>query len=235
MLAPKILLVEDEIPTRELIRAALSEESMYVEAVEDYSEALDYCTDRDPFKFDLLLLDTDFTGTDSLSFCRKLRAETSVPIVMLSDRADETSIVVGLEVGADDYLTKPFSVRELTSRVRAHLRRQRRNTGTTERQVLEFPGLSIDLLRWRVLAQSHPVQLSATQFKILTLLASRPGRVYNREQIMEPIWGNGLSVGSRAADVHIQNIRHKIESDPGNPRYIQTVRGIGYRFAEAVS
>jgi DNA-binding response OmpR family regulator len=169
---------------------------------------------------------------DGFTACRELRAKTSVPIVMLSARDDETSIVVGLEVGADDYLTKPISVRELTSRVRAHLRRQRRKADTSVNSVLQFPGLEIDLLKYRVLAQGDPVELSAAQFKILAFLASHPGRVYSREQIMEPIWGRGLPCGSRAADVHIQNIRRKIEPEPTNPRHVLTVRGAGYRFAE---
>lgn len=231
-MGPKILLVEDDASTRELIRGALRRENICVEAVEDCAQALSRYLESESFGFDLLLLDTDLADMDGFSVCREMRAKTSIPIVVLSDRCDETSIVVGLEVGADDYLTKPFSVRELTSRIKAHLRRQRRNAAVTERRLLEFPGLEIDLLRYRVLAQGEPVELSAAQFKILTLLASHPGRVYSREQIMAPIWGNGLPSGSRAADVHVQNIRQKIEPDPINPRHILTVRGTGYRFAE---
>lgn len=231
---PKILLIEDDAAERELIGGALSRENMRVETVESCAQALGRHLKREAFGFGLLLLDTDLVEMDSFSICRELRPKTSVPIVMLSDQCDETSIVVGLEVGADDYVTRPFSVRELTSRVRAHLRRQRRNAEVTERRLLEFPGLEIDLLRYRVLAQGEPVELSAVQFKILVLLASHPGRVYSREQIMAPIWGNPLPQGSRAADVHIQNIRQKIESDPTNPRHLLTVRGTGYRFAEAI-
>ncbi|HZY66158.1 MAG TPA: response regulator transcription factor [Rubrobacteraceae bacterium] len=230
-MGPKILLVEDDAVERELLRDVLRGENMYVEAVEDSTQALDRCLDSDGF--DLLLLDTDLAGIDGFSICRELRARTSIPIVMLSVRDDETSVVDGLEVGADDYLTKPFSVRELTSRIRAHLRRQRRDTTNPGRETLRFPDLEIDLMRYRVLAQGNPVELSAAQFKILALLASNPGRVYSREQIMEPIWGSRSPSNSRAADVHIQNIRRKIEPDPGNPRHIQTVRGTGYRLAEA--
>lgn len=231
-MGPKILLVEDDVSTRELIKGTLEQENMCVETVEDCAQVLRRYFECESFGFDLLLLDTDLAGMDGFSLCRELRAKTSVPIVMLSDRCDETSIVVGLEVGADDYLTKPFGVRELTSRIRAHLRRQRPNVQTTKRRLLEFSGLKIDLLGYQVLAQGDPVELSAAQFKILTLLASYPGKVYSREQIMAPIWGNGLSGGSRTADVHIQNIRRKIEPDPTNPRHILTVRGAGYRFAE---
>ncbi|MGB3681912.1 MAG: response regulator transcription factor [Rubrobacteraceae bacterium] len=228
---PKILLVEDEAATRELIGDTLRRENMHVEAVEGCETVLGYL-DGGAFKFDLLLLDNDLSAMDGFSFCRELRAKTRVPIVMLSGRDDEASIVVGLEVGADDYLIKPFNVRELTSRVRAHLRRQRWNIRTSEEEVIEFPGLKIDMPRHKVRANGNPVELSAAQFKILTLLASHPSRVYSREQIMEPIWGNGLSSGSRAADVHIQNIRRKIEVEPANPRYILTVRGAGYCFAD---
>ena len=229
---PKILLIEDDATDRELVGDALRQENMHVEAVEDCEKALLRCLKRGASEYDLLLLDTDLSGMDGFTVCQELRAKTSVPIVMLSARDDETSVVVGLEVGADDYITKPFSARELTSRVRAHLRRQRRNVRSCGQDAMEFPGLNIDLLRHQVQANGDSVELSAAQFKILTLLASHPGRVYSREQIMEPIWGNGFQCGSRAADVHIQNIRQKIESDPTNPHHILTVRGAGYRFAE---
>ncbi len=141
-------------------------------------------------------------------------------------------MVVGLEVGADDYITKPFNPRELVSRIRAHLRRRRRDSEPADQRLLQFPGLEIDLLRHQVRVEGEPVDLTAAQYKILTLLASHPGRVYSRKQIMEPIWGEGASVESRAADVHIQNIRRRIESTPAEPRYVLTMRGLGYRFAE---
>ena len=234
MVMPKILLVENDALQRELVGEALRREGMHVEAAEDCPRVLRRYLESEALGFDLLLLDTDLgSGMDGFSVCRKLRAKTSVPIVMLSARDDETSIVVGLEVGADDYLTKPFSLRELTSRIRAHLRRQRQNTRPEEGRVIEFPDLMIDLLRYRVLVRGNAVGLSAVQFKILTFLASHPGWVYSREQIMAPIWGNALPGNSRAADVHIQNIRRRIELDPSNPRLILTVRGAGYRFAEA--
>lgn len=229
--SPRILLVEGDAAARESVVEALRRESMHVDATGDCDQALRRYLDGEASRVDLLLLDADHTEVDGFSFCRELRARTGVPIMMLSARDDETSIVVGLEVGADDYLTKPFSLRVLTSRIRAHLRRQRRNAGTSTDEVMEFPGLKIDPLRHQVWAGGETVELSAAQFKILALIAAHPGRVFNREQIMEPIWGNGLSGGSRAADVHIQNIRKKIEPDVGSPHYIQTVRGTGYRFA----
>lgn len=225
-MGPKILLVEDAGAERELLGNALRAEGMRVEAVEDFGRYLDGGGNG----FDLLLLDTDLAGGDGFSVCRELRPRVSVPIVMLSDRSDETSVVVGLEVGADDYVSRPFSMRELTSRLRAHLRRQRRDAAPPGGEILRFPDLEIDLAKYRVLVGGSPVELSAAQFKILALLASHPGRVYSRERIMEPIWGSGSPSGSRAADVHIQNIRRKIEPDPANPRHIRTVRGTGYRF-----
>ena len=229
---PKILLVGGGDAARESVGDALRRENMSMEVVEARKNALRRHLGGEASGFDLLLLDTDLDGMDDFTLCRALRAKTSVPIVMLSARNDETSIVIGLEVGADDYLTKPFNMRELTSRIRAHLRRQRRNGRALKEDSMAFPGLNINLLRHQVQSNGTLVELSAAQFKILVLLASHPGRVYSREQIMEPIWGNGWSGGSRAADVHIQNIRKKIEPVPSNPYYLQTVRGVGYRFAE---
>jgi two-component system, OmpR family, alkaline phosphatase synthesis response regulator PhoP len=188
--------------------------------------------------FDLVILDLMLPDTDGVTLCRELRsadcASRDVPVIMLTARDDETSVVVGLEVGADDYVTKPFSPRQLVSRVRAHLRRQRLSSraSATEQHKLEFPGLTIDLLRREVLAGGRPVELTAKEFEVLALLASSPGRVYDREQVMAHLWGGDFFGEVRAADVHVQHIRQKIEPDPKNPRYVQTVRGAGYRFAQ---
>ncbi len=197
--------------------------------------------------FDLVVLDIGLPGIDGVEVCRRITTESHTPVVMLTARDDEMNVVVGLEVGADDYVTKPFSTRELVSRVRAHLRRRRRDllgdgyateeatkvsfdqVGEDEVQVLRFPGLEIDLLRHRVKREKE-VDLTAAQFKMLALLASHPGWVYSREQLMEPIWGDGFFTDSRAADMHVLNLRKKLEPGPGNPCYIQTVRGAGYRF-----
>jgi DNA-binding response OmpR family regulator len=141
-------------------------------------------------------------------------------------------VIVGLEVGADDYVTKPFNPRELVSRVRAHLRRSRMNVNAEEQKRLEFPGLEIDLLRREVVKEGTPVSLTAKEFEVLAFLATHPGRIYSREQIMRSLYDGDFFGEARAADVHIQHIRQKIEPDPKNPRYIQTVRGAGYRFAD---
>ena len=233
---PKILIVEDDPAVRDVVEYALSREGMETEAVSSGEAA----TARlfSGAEFDLVILDLMLPDTDGVTLCRELRsadcASRDVPVIMLTARDDETSVVVGLEVGADDYVTKPFSPRQLISRVRAHLRRQRLSSraSATEQQTLEFPGLTIDLLRREVLAGGRPVELTAKEFEVLALLASSPGRVYDREQVMAHLWGGDFFGEVRAADVHVQHIRQKIEPDPKNPRYVQTVRGAGYRFAQ---
>ncbi len=223
--------MEDEDAMRDMVGYALAEEGMEVEAVADGESALEVFSGSGPF--DLVLLDLMLPGIDGVTVCKELTSKSDVPVIMLTARDDETSVVVGLEVGADDYVTKPFSHRELVSRVRATLRRRRIDASASERRErLEFPGLEIDLTRRGVMAQSTPVDLTAAQFDILALLASHPGRVYGRGQIMQVVWGAEFSGDSRAADMQIRNIREKIESDPKNPRYVLTVRGVGYKFAE---
>ena len=189
--------------------------------------------------YDLVILDVMLPGIDGVELCRELRAGgagpglADVPVIMLTARDDETSVIVGLEVGADDYVTKPFRPRELVSRVRAHLRRQRRNArADVEQQKLEYPGLEVDLLRRQVLCSGSPVELTAREFDVLALLASSPGRVYSREQIMRHLWNGDFYGEVRAADVHVQHVRRKVEPDPKNPCYVLTVRGVGYRFAD---
>ncbi len=237
---PKILIVEDDPAARDVVERALARERMRTIAVRDGEAALEYLR-RENEPFDLVVLDLMLPGMDGISVCREIRAgdagsaNSDVPIVMLTARDDETSVIVGLEVGADDYVTKPFSPRELASRVRAYLRRRRLDAkgASDEQQKLEFPGLELDFLRRQVFAGGKPVTLTAKEFEILALLASHPGRVYSREQIMHHLSKDGdFSGESRAADVHIQHIRKKIEPDPKNPRYVQTVCGFGYKFTE---
>ncbi len=234
---PRILIVEDDDAVRDVVERTLSREGMETETLGDGETALEYLQAADPF--DLVILDVMLPGMDGISLCREIRAGATahkeVPIVMLTARTDETSVVVGLEVGADDYITKPFSPRQLVSRVRAHLRRQRLNARASadeQQKKLVFPGLELDLLRRQVLSSGRPVELTAKEFEVLALLAAHPGRVYSREQIMRHLWNGEFFGEARAADVHIQHIRKKIEPDPKNPRYVQTVRGVGYRFAE---
>ena len=234
----RVLIVEDDPAVRDVVEHALTREGMDVKTFGDGEATLEYLGGAEPF--DLVILDVMLPGMDGISLCRELRAGsagptlTEVPVIMLTARDDETSVVVGLEVGADDYVTKPFRPRELVSRVRAHLRRQRLLTksAAAETRKLEFPGLEVDLFRRQVLSDGNQVELTAKEFEVLALLASHPGRVYSREQIMRHLWDGDFFGEPRAADVHVQHIRSKIEPDPKNPRYVQTVRGMGYRFAE---
>ena len=228
---PRVLIVEDDAAMRDMVGYALAEEGMEVEAVSDGESALEIFSSSGPF--DVVILDVMLPGIDGITVCKELTSASDVPVVMLTARDDETSVVVGLEVGADDYITKPFSHRELVSRVRATLRRRRIDARASSRQErLEFPGLMIDLPRRQVVAQGAPVDLTTAQFDILVLLARHPGRVYGRGQIMETVWGSEFSGDSRAADMQISNIREQIEPDPKNPRHVLTVRGVGYKFAE---
>jgi two-component system, OmpR family, alkaline phosphatase synthesis response regulator PhoP len=234
---PKILIVEDDPAVRGVVELALEREGMRTLAVADGEAALKHLGSSDQ-DVDLIILDVMLPGMDGVSICREIRAgeagSSDVPIIMLTARDDEASVLIGLEVGADDYVTKPFSPRQLVSRIRAHLRRRRLDAtaATGEQRKLEFTGLEVDLLRRQVLLWGAPVELTAKEYEVLVLLASYPGRVYDREQIMRHLWDGTFYGEARAADVHIQHIRKKIESDPKNPRYIQTVRGMGYKFAE---
>ena len=228
---PRVLIVEDDDAMRDMVGYALAEEGMEVEAVADGESALEIFSSLGPF--DLVILDVMLPGIDGLTVCKEITSKSDVPVIMLTARDDETSVVVGLEVGADDYVTKPFSHRELVSRVRAALRRRRIDArASSQQERIEFPGLVIDLTRRRVVAQGTLVELTAAQFNIITLLASHPGRIYSRGQIMATVWGTDFSGDSRAADMQIRNIREKIEPDPKNPRYVLTARGMGYKFAE---
>ena len=224
---PNILIVEDDPAVRDIVQIALEREGMSVEAVGDGEAALKHF--RSAGSFDLVVLDIMLPGIDGISLCQELRKSSDVPVVMLTARDGERSVVLGLEVGADDYITKPVSPLEMVSRVRAHLRRRRMNAPD---QRLAFPGLVIDLLRRQVWAGDNRVDLTAAEFEVLRFLAAHPGWVYSRQQIMEQLWDGEFYGEVRTADVHVRNIRRKMETDPKNPRYILTVRGMGYKFAE---
>ena len=231
----RILVVEDDVAVRDVVEHALTREGMEVATTTDGEEALKRL--EGPDLFDLVVLDVMLPGMDGISVCQELRKGDSpsadAPVIMLTARDDETSVVVGLEVGADDYISKPFRPRELVSRVRAHIRRQRllSTAVPSEHQKLEFPGLEVDLFGRRVLAGGEEVELTAKEFDVLAFLATSPGRVYSREQIMRHLWDGEFYGEARAADVHIQHLRKKIEPDPQHPRYLLTVRGAGYKFA----
>jgi DNA-binding response OmpR family regulator len=226
---PKILIVEDDPAVRDVLRIALEREGMTVEAVGNGERALE--SFRDAGALDLVILDIVLPDIDGITLCQELRRSSDVPIVMLTAREGERNVVVGLEVGADDYVTKPASPAEIVSRVRAHLRRRRMDAQSANIKY-ELRNLVIDVSRRQVWVRGEQVDLTTTEFGILSLLAAHPGWVYSRQQIMQQLWDGDFYGDARSADVHIQRIRKKIESDPKNPNYIQTVRGIGYKFAE---
>ncbi len=226
---PKILIVEDDPAVRDILKIALEREGMTVEAVGNGEKALE--SFRDAGALDLVILDIVLPDIDGITLCQELRRSSDVPIVMLTAREGERNVVVGLEVGADDYVTKPASPAEVVSRVRAHLRRRRMDAQSANIKY-ELRDLVIDVSRRQVWVRGEQVDLTTTEFGILSLLAAHPGWVYSRQQIMQQLWDGDFFGDARSADVHIQRIRKKIESDPKNPHYIQTVRGIGYKFAE---
>ena len=226
---PKILIVEDDPAVRDILKIALEREGMTVEAVGNGEAALK--SFRSVGSLDLVILDVMLPDTDGITLCQELRRNSDVPIVMLTAREGERNVVVGLEVGADDYITKPDSPAEVVSRVRAHLRRRRMDARNASIKY-EFPGLVVDLSSRQVWVLGERVDLTTTEFEILSFLAAHPGWVYSRQQIMQQLWDGVFYGEARSADVHIQRIRRKIEPDPKNPRYIQTVRGVGYKFAE---
>ena len=224
---PNILIVEDDPAVRDIMHIALEREGMSVEAVEDGETALKRF--RSAGSFDLVVLDIMLPGIDGITLCQELRKSSDVPVIMLTARDGERSVVLGLEVGADDYVTKPVSPLEMVSRIRAHLRRQRIDAPD---QRLVFPGLVIDLLRRQVWVGENRVDLTAAEFEVLKFLAAHPGWIFSRQQIMEHLWDGDFYGEVRTVDVHVRNIRRKIEVDAKSPRYILTARGMGYKFAE---
>ena len=228
---PRVMIVEDDAAVRDILTIALEREGMTVEAVGDGETALARISSAGPSP-DIVLLDIMLPGVDGVTVCQELRRGSDVPVIMLTAREGERNVVVGLEVGADDYVTKPVSPAEVVSRVRAHLRRRRMDAQTASMRY-EFSDLVVDLSRRHVWARGERVELTTTEFEILSFLAAHPGWVYTRKQIMQHLWDGDFYGDVRSADVHVQRIRKKIEPDPKNPRYIRTVRGMGYRFSDA--
>jgi DNA-binding response OmpR family regulator len=225
----KILVVEDEARIARLVRDYLEHAGFEAVVVGDGETALASARRSMP---DLVVLDLGLPGRDGLDVARTLRRTSSVPIVMLTARGDETDRVVGLELGADDYVVKPFSPKELVARVRAVLRRtQAARAGGPE--VLRVADVEVDLPRMRVAVAGRPVELTPTEFQLLTTLVREPGRVFTRGQLLDAVHGVAFESYERAIDAHVKNLRRKIEPTPGRPRYLLTVHGVGYRFADA--
>ncbi len=231
---PEILVVEDDVALRETLVYNLARQDYRVQAVGDGQAALAAARKSQP---DLVLLDLMLPGLDGIEVCRILRQEMSIPIVILTARDDEIDRVVGLEIGADDYITKPFSMRELMARVKAHLRRERlirQEAGSQQegalQEVLTFGNLTINLSRREVLLNDAPLPLQPKEFDLLTYLAQHQRQALSREVLLERVWGWDFSGGTRTVDVHMHWLRQKIEIDPGKPTRLVTVRGVGYRF-----
>jgi DNA-binding response OmpR family regulator len=225
----KILVVEDETKIARLVRDYLEHAGFEAEVVGDGDAALASTRRSRP---DLVVLDLGLPGRDGLDVARVLRRTSTVPIVMLTARGDEIDRVVGLELGADDYVVKPFSPKELVARVRAVLRRtQAARAGGPE--VLRVADVEVDLPRMRVSVGGRPVELTPTEFQLLWALMSEPGRVFTRGQLLDAVHGVAFESYERAIDAHVKNLRKKLEPTPGRPRYLLTVHGVGYRFADA--
>jgi len=228
----RILVVDDEKDLVELISYNLEKEGYSVFKAYNGEEALQVAESQKP---DLVILDLMLPGMQGMEVCQLIRknpAISTLPIIMVTAKGDEIDRILGLEMGADDYITKPFSVRELLARVRAVIRRFQASARQQPKKTFEFQGLRIDFTSHLVTINGQKVELSPTEFKILTFLAQHPGRVYTRDQILDHAWGDATFVEPRTVDVHIRRLRGRIEKDVSEPRYIQTVRGIGYKFTD---
>lgn len=227
----KILVVDDEANITELMRFNLSKEGYQVSTAATGQQCLELAEKQLP---DLIILDLMLPGMDGLEVCRNLRKNTlteNIPIIMLTARGEEVDKVLGLEMGADDYMTKPFSPRELLARVKAHLRRSTRGKSTGEEGKLLVQGnIIIDLESYEVSVQGTKQDFTPKEFEVLRLLMANPGKVFTRDYLLEKVWGYDYMGDSRTVDVHIRHIRQKVEQDDANPQYIETVRGVGYRF-----
>ena len=231
----KVLIVEDEQPIVEILKFNLEKEGYEVDfaldGVTGYNKALsDEC--------DLVLLDVMLPGMDGFEVCRKVREKSSVPIIMLTAREEEVDKVLGLELGADDYMTKPFSIRELTARVKANLRRivpENTVPGTAQgnSNIISSGDLTINMERYEVQKRGTVIEITLREFELLKFLAMQPDKIFTRESLLENVWGYEYYGDVRTVDVTVRRLREKIEDDPGMPRYIVTKRGVGYYFNKA--
>ena len=227
MAAPTILVVDDEKTVTEVVGMYLERAGYDVMVADDGETALDVLEEQGP---DLVVLDLMLPGVDGLEITRWLRARGDLPIIMLSARRDEVDRILGLELGADDYVVKPFSPQELVSRVKAVLRRSRGMGSSDADSALEVANLRVDPRTRVVEVDDQEVALTAKEFDLLWELASHPRRVFNRDQLLEQVWGLRDYIDPSTVTVHIHRLREKIEADPSNPRHIRTVWGVGYRF-----
>jgi DNA-binding response OmpR family regulator len=227
--ASTILLVDDEESVQKLLTYPLERDGYRVVVAADGEEALARFREQ---PVDLVVLDIMLPKLDGLEVCKRLRTASAVPIIMLTARDDELDKVLGLELGADDYITKPFSIREFRSRVRALLRRASLQRVAADGTRIEAGELVLDVDRRSVEVRGTPVQLTYVEFELLRIMASHRGRVYSRRMLLEELWGSADYRDPRTIDVHVRHLREKLEREPREPEYIQTVRGVGYRFRE---
>jgi two-component system, OmpR family, alkaline phosphatase synthesis response regulator PhoP len=223
-----VLVVEDESQIAQIVRDYLRHAGFAVIMTGDGVDAVTLARERRP---DLVVLDLGLPRLDGVEVARRLRRESDIPIIMLTARVEESDRLMGLDLGADDYVTKPFSPRELVARVRAVLRRVEHGTGSGD--ILRRAGLVIDASRMTVTRDGMPIELTATELQLLATLVRQPGRVFTRGQLLDAVRGSDVESFERAIDAHIKNIRRKLEPDSRNPHYVLTVYGIGYKFAES--
>src|SRR5690242_2609677 len=221
-----VLVVDDEATIREIVVRYLERDGFRTLEAADGDRAAKLLETETP---DLVVLDLMLPGVDGLELCRRLRARSQVPVIMLTARGEEADRIVGLDLGADDYVTKPFSPRELTARVRTVLRRAQLDI--TPEDTLSFDGLVIDSSSRDVTRDGEPLRLTAREFDLLWFLARHPRRVFAREHLMRRVWGYASAVDTGTVTVHMRRLREKIEEDPSRPRYLETVWGVGYRFS----
>jgi len=222
-----ILIVDDESDLRTMLSSYLDAEGFDVVEAIDGDQALEQIDSTGP---DLVVLDVGLPGMDGFEVLRRVRQVSEVPVIMLTAHAEEVDRIVGLTVGADDYVTKPFSPREVIARISAVLRRTTRTVGVATDEIVKFEALVVDLARREVRRDGEVVELSALEFDLLAALASAPGRVFTREQLMERVWGWDYFGVPRLVDVHVANLRKALGDDAVSPRFIGTVRGVGYKF-----
>ena len=223
----RILVVDDDTALAEMIGIVLRTEGFQTVFCADGAEAVDAFRSSRP---DLILLDVMLPGIDGIEVCRRVRAESGVPIIMLTARADTSDVVVGLEAGADDYIVKPFNPKELVARIRTRLR----PVATDATEVLRVGDLTVDVAAHEVRRGSEAIALTPLEFELLVALASKPQQVFSREMLLEQVWGYHYKADTRLVNVHVQRLRAKVEIDPDNPKIVMTVRGVGYRAGAVV-
>lgn len=227
---PSVLVIEDERPLAQIVSDYLSRAGYHVQQAHTGPAGVELARDLDP---DLVVLDLGLPGLDGVEVCRQIRTFSDCYVIILTARDDEVDKLIGLGVGADDYITKPFSPRELVARAQAALRRPRvskLDTVPAATGVLRFEGMHVDLNARELLVDSSPVALTRTEFDLLSTLASAPRRAYARQQLVDSVWGENWGGDQHIVDVHVAHLRRKLEDDANSPRFVETVRGIGYRF-----